>query len=664
MREMVLLAGWAALWAIGGYWITSASFNLRKNELALSGLAVGLFLQTLFANMLARFVNLPLAFWLAALAVFILGVVFTCLNDWRGLYQINIVPGQWLAFALLAYIFFAIGRGLSLFDDYAHLPTVSLLATGDIPPHFALDPSVPYSYHYFLMLFAAELVRIGDLFSWTALDAARALAFALTVMMAVIWGQRITKSQAGGILNGAFRMFAGGTRWLMLLLPAAVIAWISPNISMLGSAAQSAPDFQTALIGNWEVDGAGAAVFPFAFANGIVRPGVLGHGPNGIVGGALGLFLLLSFNRWKGWKGGLVTVFLLAASQLLGEVGIVLSVASWGLMTLFYMLSHHTWRLPASLQKWWAVLVAGWLLGLIQGGAIGGALFGLFSENTLGVETGTYQSMGAQLAWPPAIVSSHLGVLSLFNPAQLLTALFEIGPILLVFPLVIIWGLKAYRASRWYEVSIILSACISLVLVFFQFSGSTGVRNTSRFYDFLGTCGLWAAPLIWLWYAKRKQWIKVLIIVLTGITLDGGIVLFGIQMPAAQQPVTSTLLNTLDGRMTELYWNRLEPDSMVFDSSVYRSPVIFGRGNASSSTWYERKPEYLALVQDPDPFVLRSAGYSYIYFDDLYWEKIGPERQARFSNTCVVTIEHLEHPNPRDLTKTETRTLLDIQSCK
>ncbi|HQP09027.1 MAG TPA: hypothetical protein PLY85_08400, partial [Anaerolineaceae bacterium] len=68
--------------------------------------------------------------------------------------------------------------------------------------------------------------------------------------------------------------------------------------------------------------------------------------------------------------------------------------------------------------------------------------------------------------------------------------------------------------------------------------------------------------------------------------------------------------------------------------------------------------------QDPDPFVLRSAGYSYIYFDDLYWEKIGPERQARFSNACVVTIEHLEQPNPRDLTKTETRTLLDIQSCK
>ena len=664
MREMIMLVGWTALWALGGYWIVSASFNLRKNELALSGLAVGLFVQTLLANMLSRFLNLPLAFWLAALAAFILGAVLICLTDWRGLYRFNIVPGQWLAFALLAYIFFAIGRGLSLFDDYAHLPTVSLLAAGDIPPHFPLDPTVPYSYHYFLLLFSAELMRVGALFSWTALDAARALAFALTVMMAVIWGQRITKSQTGGILNGAFRMFVGGTRWLMLLLPIAVIAWISPNISMLGSAAQSAPDLQTALVGNWEVDGAGAAVFPFAFANGIVLPGVLGHGPNGVVDGALGLFLLLSFNRWKGWKGGLVTVLLLAVSQLLGEVGIVLSVASWVLMTLFYLASNNTWCLPPSLAKWWAVLIAGWLLGLVQGGAIGGALYGLVSENALGVETGSYQSMGVQLAWPPAFVSSHLGVLSLFNPAQLLTALFEIGPIQLVFPLVVIWGLKAYRAKRWYEASLVLSACISLVLVFFQFAGSTGVRNTSRFYDFLGTCGLWAAPLISLWYSKRKRWTKALIIILTGITLTGGIVLFGTQLPAAQQPVTSTLLNTLDERMTSMNWNKLEPGTMVFDSSVYRTPVIFGRGNASSSTWYERKPEYMALYQDPDPFKLQSAGYAYIYFDELYWERIGAERQARFANTCVVIVEQLSQPNPRDLTKIETRTLLNIQACK
>lgn len=157
---------------------------------------------------------------------------------------------------------------------------------------------------------------------------------------------------------------------------------------------------------------------------------------------------------------------------------------------------------------------------------------------------------------------------------------------------------------------------------------------------------------------------KALIIILTGVTLTGGIVLFGTQLPAAQQPVTSTLINTLDGRMTELYWNRLEPGAMVFDSSVYRSPVIFGRGNASSSTWYERKPEFLALVQDPDPFTLQSAGYKYVYFDELYWEEIGPNRQARFSDACVVTIEQLSQPNPRDLTKTETRTLLDISACK
>lgn len=664
MHDLLMLAGWAMLWALGGYWIASAAFTLRKTELALSGLVVGIFLQTLFANMLSRILHPPLSFWLAAILVFVFGAVLTALSGWRNLFRFQIVPGQWLAFVFLAYTFFAIGRGLAIFDDYAHLPTTSLLAAGDIPPHFALDSTVPYSYHYFLLLFSAELMRIGNLFVWTALDAARALAFALTVMMAVAWGQRITFSQSGGMLNGLFSMFAGGARWLLLLLPAAVIAWISPQVSMLGSASQSAPDLQTALTGIWAIDGAGPLPFPFAFSNGIMRPGVLGHGPNGIIGSALTLLLLLTFNRWKSWKGGVVTVFLLASMQLLGEVGIVLGVASWGLMTLYYMLTNRTWQLPASLWKWWAVLIAGWILGLLQGGAIGGALSDFVSESALGAQTGSYQTIGFQFVWPPAIVSSHLGVLSLTNPAQLLTALVEIGPLFLVFPLVIIWGVKAYRARRWYETALILSACISLILVFFQFSGSTGVRNTSRFYSFLGICAFWAAPLLWRWFGKRKHWLQAVIIILSIVSLLGGVVLFGVELTAAQQPIMSTLVNNLDARMSSQFWNQLEPDALIFDSNAFRAPTVFGRANNSSETWYIRKPEFLELLAKPDPYMLRAQGYSYVYFDEEYWQQIGNPGQQRFADACVLTVAEFSQPDPRDLTHTLMRKLLKIQSCK
>jgi hypothetical protein len=664
MKEILLLAGWVVLWAIGGYWIVQSSFTLRKNEIALSGLTAGLFIETVFANMLTRFIEPPLSFWLAAVVVFLSGAVLIIIKDWHELFQFQIQPGQWVAFAFLFGIFFAISRGLSIFDDYAHLPTTSMLATGDVPPHFALDPGVPYSYHYFLMLFAAQVMRIGDVFVWTALDIARSLAFGLTVMMAVIWGQRITFHHLGGVANGIFRMFAGGARWLLLLLPVAVIAWISPQISMLGSAAQSATDLQTALTGYWQVDGAGPLSFPFAFANGIMNPGVLGHGPNGIVGGALTFFLLMTFNRWKDWKGGAVTVILLAAMQLLGEVEIVLSVVSWGLMTLVYMVSHRTWRLPATLWHWWVVLILGWCLGLAQGGALSGALQQTLAEGISGAETGSYQTLGFQFVWPPAIVSSHLGVLSLTNPAQLITALFEIGPVILAFPLVVIWGIKSYRAKRWYEASLILSACISLFLVFFQFSGSTGVRNSSRFYSFLGICSLWAVPLVWRWFSNRKKWVKTTTIILGLVSLVGGLVIFGVELAAIQKPVMSTLVNNLDARMSKQFWNKLEPGTMVFDPAVYRAPTIFARPNNSSFTWYERKPEYIKLYEEADPYIFNNAGYSYVYFDEENWEQIGDKGQQRFSDSCVVILAEFTQPDPRDLTKTEMRKLMDIRQCK
>jgi hypothetical protein len=80
---------------------------------------------------------------------------------------------QVIALALLFGLFFAISRGLAIFDDYAHLPTLSLMAAGDIPPHFSLDPRVPYGYHYFLLLLAAQMTRLSSWFPWTAWDAAR-----------------------------------------------------------------------------------------------------------------------------------------------------------------------------------------------------------------------------------------------------------------------------------------------------------------------------------------------------------------------------------------------------------------------------------------------------------------------------------------------------------
>ena len=173
--QIVALGVWIVLWTLGGWWIARKAFNLQPDEQAMVGLAVGLVMEDLLVNFLAPFMSFPLACWLGVSFVFIIGLVLALPDGWRSLLSIRLVPGQWVALLLLIALFTAIGRGMAIFDDYAHLPTVSLMATGDIPPHFSLDPSVPYGYHYFLLLFAAQVVRLGQLFTWVALDFSRGL---------------------------------------------------------------------------------------------------------------------------------------------------------------------------------------------------------------------------------------------------------------------------------------------------------------------------------------------------------------------------------------------------------------------------------------------------------------------------------------------------------
>lgn len=651
--EITGLLVWVGLWTVGGWWLALSAFNLRRNELALVGFAVGLVVETLLANLLARLLPLPLAFWAAAGLTLALGFGFAIGSGWRSLLRIPILPAHWLILVFLTYLFTSIGRGLALFDDYAHLPTLSIMATGDIPPHFSLDPSIPYGYHYFLMLFGAQLMRIADLLPWTALDFSRGLSFAMAMLLAGVWVQRLTHNAFAGFLGGVLAAFGMGTRWLLLLLPPGVVASLGQGVQMIGSGLSSGPDLATALTSGWGIDGSGPIPFPFAFVNGIYGPGVLGFlGPNGLIDAAVGFAILLTFNRWYNWRGPLVTVLLSAASGLLGETGLVLGLASWLILTVIYVLRTRSLRLPHSLWQWWLVLLAGGLLGVLQGGAWTELIRGWVE----GART-SYQTIGFAMTWTPVIVSSHLGVLLLLDPAQLLIALMEIGPILLVLPLVCIWGGKAFRAGRWYEAAAVISGVITLGMVLVQFTGSTGVRNTSRLYGFIGVCALFAVPVTWRWAVHRSAVLKAVVSAIGLVIITGGLVLFAVELVAVQKPILSTFITDLDARMYKNYWNRLEPAALVFDPDPFRAPTVLGRPTNSSVTWFQKKREWEVLADAPDPVDLRAAGYRYVYLDNKYWDQLPERYQARLNDPCVQVIQVYED------WKHDWRSLLDIGGC-
>lgn len=670
---VLTLLPWAVLWLFGGFWLARAAFRLGLGEELLVGIAAGWVVQNWLSNLLAQVLPVLVAFWVSAAVVFLGGGLAVWLRlGWKALVPWS-RPGEkvwpvWvpqvIVLALLVYLSFSIGRGMAIFDDFQHLPTASLMAAGDFPPHFVLDPKVVFGYHHFLLLFSAQLIRVGLLPPWLAVDAARAISFGLAVVLAALFSLRVTRSLLGGLLGGVVVAFASGTRWLLLLLPPALVAWLGKSVQLIGSGAGSGANLPEALQNAWAVEGAGPLAFPFAFANGIYPAGMIqAHNANGLTGFILIFLLLLTFDRWRGGLGAVLSAVLISVWGLIGEAELPAIAAGWGIVAVASLLASRArpWhsRLPRALWAWLGVAAAGVLIGLLQGGAWTDILMKSAARlSGSALDTASYQTIGFQFAWPPAVVSSHLGVLSVFDPRSLLVALFEMGPLLLVFPLLAVWGVKAFRLGRWYEAATAAAAVGMLLSFFVQFSGSTGVRNTPRLYVFMPLLAALAVPLAWQWASHRSAVTKIVVAFLGLVTITGGLVMSGVEFIAIQRPVYSYFLTPLDARMTSAYWDRLEAGALVFDPTPYRAPTVLGRSTNSSFTWYQTKPEWDALRSTPDPFQLRAAGYSYLYLDNRYWDALAPEIQQAYAHACVKPVGEAADDQGN------FRRLFDIHACQ
>lgn len=660
--DLLILVTWALPWSVGGVWLIRSSFRLQDHEQMLAGIALGFLLQNWLVNWLARIIPFPLVSWLASILVLAAGFVLAWRSG-RGMsgLRVRMRLGQLVAFAALLAASFMIGRGMAIFDDFAHLPTVSIMATGDIPPHFSLDPNVLYGYHHFLLLFSAQVMRVASLPPWVAIDAGRALSFALAVMLSGLWVQRVTGSRAAGMVGGAMIAFGSGTRWLLLFLPLRILDWISRNVNMIGSGSASGETLTDSLANFWAVQGSGPISFPYAFANGIFPAGVISfHSANGLVSYVVMLLLLLTCSRWLVDRRRLLpaglTAVIFSTWGLLSEAELIIFLGGWGLVALVVVIQRRSLRLPSGLWLWLGAIGGGGIVGLLVGGAWTDLIHKLIIRVTTGVMPPSYQTVGFQFG-APAIVSSHLGALSILNPAQLLMALLEMGPVILVLPCVAIFGWKAFRLRRWYESAFSAAALLAVLMIFVQFTGSTGVRNTPRLYVFMPVCVVLAVPLTWWWARRRSAALKTGMVAAAWVTMMGGVVLLGIELIAIQRPVVSYFITDSDVAMYQKYWNRLDPNSMVFDPVPSRSGTLFGRFSDAAYTWYQYKPQWQALREKPDPAVLQQAGYGYFYLEEEYYDQLGPEVQGRLKDPCVVLVDQVEEGK-------KIKRLLDIRSCR
>ncbi|HSL28727.1 MAG TPA: hypothetical protein VK900_05955, partial [Anaerolineales bacterium] len=427
----------------------------------------------------------------------------------------------------------------------------------------------------------------------------------------------------------------------------------------IGSGRDTAPDLVEGLARYWEVAGSGPIPFPFAFVNGANPAAIMAHHGYGVSAHLILLLLVLLAGRERTWKAGLPFTVLLASLALANEVDFVLLYMGIVLVGILWVIQNKRVRPPGTARFWIAVILLAGFLALVQGGLITEVLRGRLASTA---QPGSYFQVGFSIV-PPTVISSHLGKLSLFHPWQLLAGLFEVGPLVLALPLVLLWGYKAFHEEQWFQAALVASTIPSLFSVLIEYSGNAGVTATTRLLSNLFfVCKVLAVPLVWSWLQKQPEWKHILAYTLGAVTVLSGTVLLALQLVAIPRPAYTDFITDMDARFYEKYWNRLSPPTAwVLDPRSSRAPTIFGRQAESLVNWGVNRPEYIALLEDPDPYGLNAAGYSYIYADKDYWKQY----DAQLNQPCVIILDTVEGvKRARGGLAPDFRQLADISQCK
>ena len=125
---------WLAIsltWVIGGWLLATHAFRLEKRERLIVGVGLGLVPYLWFSNVLGHWLSPTPTFVLAGIIVLFIGVAFAWKGDrpvldWRdfGIYRLILIG------LVIAWVFFRIGKGISLFDDRKNLSIISTMAAG------------------------------------------------------------------------------------------------------------------------------------------------------------------------------------------------------------------------------------------------------------------------------------------------------------------------------------------------------------------------------------------------------------------------------------------------------------------------------------------------------------------------------------------------------
>lgn len=642
---------------VGGYLICRLVFSVSARESLLIGIAFSSLLAVVLTNIASHWLSLQWAYLLASLIIFGTGVmlfVFTpsrreVFENWQ-----QALPSL-LVFLLLFVLFLRINQGLAIFDENYNLPIVSLIAAGDVPPHFPFDPSQPLAYHYGLHLLAGVAVRLAGLSPWLAFDAVRAFTHVLLLLLAFFWFERQTGSFWAAVIGAAVIYFGGTTQWLLLFAPQNWIERLNAEVTLTNTALDSGGTLSDLLVNNWNIDGLGVVSFPFIFIGSLFKPQNLALTSNGAsVALTVMLLLLLMPKQWH-LSHFVILNFVLGSIALAAEYLFGLLALGGFLLALLVTRQQKSF-LP--ILRFIAMWVLAWGLALFAGGVIS-VIFQHFLQGFEGqVLVNGQGNLGFEWHWPPSLPTLYFGRLSLFQGDTLLFSLILLAPLLFLIPFCLLQMKHRWKSLSLIQDGLCLGATVSFLLsLVIGLKGSVG--GITRLLDtalliFL----ILSLPVLFHLWENRSRWIQVLITMCLILLTLGGVVTFSLELLAISHPQYTYYISDLDVHFYLSYWNRLPPQAQIFDPNPARSIVVFGRSSGAIAAKYgEWMLEWEQLSQNPTPEQLIEKGYTHAYLDKRFWNRLAQPTRVAWRAECIKLMETKEFGQ-------NFRRLYDLQSCQ
>ncbi len=647
------LAALAVVW-LAGWLLVSQLFDLARRERALTGLAMGLIIFLWTANLIGRWLSPYATFVLAAFFVLAAGLLSAWSRGWRRLPWRDFLEWPPLLIALLAgWIFFRISQGVAILDEFVHIPLTSVIAAGEIPPRYFINADVRFAYHYGFHILSGSLMQLGGMFPWSAADLAKAIAWGLSMALAWLLGRRLSEQPWAGAAMAAALALAGGTRYLLLLVPAGLLLRMDPVIVFQGDEAAMGLPFSEMLAQYWRIDGGPPVALLFGFQSGIAEPYVIQQTGSSTL--AMTIFLLVWLLAGRSRAAGAVLVFAILFAQWA-----LTAESSYGMLAIGGAIAG-AWMLLRSPSQWRRSMALIGLLGsapiaLLQGGLLTEIAAGLLA----GGSSNLAAAVGVGLRSPPAILSKHLGALSLLSPLQIGIALFELGPVFLLSPWITGAAWREFRRSSWISGALILAAWAGFILpIFLRYQSGPDISRVTAF-----SMTIWTLMLVVLVFDQkyvRPRWLRPGMAAALVLSCFSGLMLAASLFTAVPGTVLSGEIGSLDARVSASLWDRLPPQSLVFDSIRGRAAALLARPNraviGNQAIGYQISPLWQQLVDEPDVDGFLEQGFDYLYLDQDWWQEMPAAGRESLSRPCVRRLVEFSEQD-------EFRRLLDLTGCR